>query len=67
MLKSLKLLRERVGGWDVYPFSVPAIRLFDELTFRSRACFFAGENGTGKSTLKLFKEDLPLFETKNRS
>jgi predicted ATPase len=51
MLKSLKLLRERVGGWDVYPFSVPAIRLFDELTFRSRVCFFAGENGTGKSTL----------------
>ena len=51
MLKSLKLLRERVQDWDCYPFCVSAIRDLPDLRFRSRICFFAGENGTGKSTL----------------
>ena len=51
MLKKIALLRERVADWETYPFSVPAIRSFEELSFRSRVCFFAGENGTGKSTL----------------
>jgi predicted ATPase len=32
-------------------FSVPAIGSLEELVLRSRICFFAGENGTGKSTL----------------
>lgn len=51
MLKKITLLRDRVNDWDSYPFSVPAIRLLEELTFRSRICFFTGENGSGKSTL----------------
>lgn len=51
MLKKLTLLRERVPDWQAYPFSVAAIRELNELVFRSRICFFAGENGTGKSTL----------------
>ncbi len=51
MLKAIKILRERVENWDVYPFSVSAIRLLDKLNLRSRVCLFAGENGTGKSTL----------------
>jgi predicted ATPase len=51
MLKKIALLRDRVGDWGSYPFSVPTIRSFDHLEFRSRICFFAGENGTGKSTL----------------
>lgn len=51
MLKKIKLLRDRVEDWKSYPFSVPAISSFDELVLRSRVCFFAGENGTGKSTL----------------
>jgi predicted ATPase len=51
VLKKLTLLRERVADWQMYPFSVAAIREFGELTFRSRIAFFAGENGTGKSTL----------------
>ena len=51
MLKKLTLLRERVQDWEIYPFSVPAIRGLGELPFRSRISFFAGENGTGKSTL----------------
>src|SRR4051812_26158093 len=51
MLKSFKVLRERVENWDTYPFSVAAIRNLDELNLRSRVCLFSGENGTGKSTL----------------
>jgi predicted ATPase len=51
MLKKIKLLREKVGDWEVYPFSVPAIRALDELVLRERVCFFVGENGSGKSTL----------------
>lgn len=51
MLKKLTLLPERVVDWQGYPFSVPAIRDFRELTLRSRIAFLAGENGSGKSTL----------------
>ena len=51
MLKTITLLRERVEDWEEYPFSVPVIRGLEQITFRSRVCFFAGENGTGKSTL----------------
>lgn len=51
MLKRVSLLRDRVTDWESYPFSVAAIRSFEQLEFRSRICFFAGENGTGKSTL----------------
>jgi len=51
LLKSLKLLRERVNDWDAYPFSVPAIRNLNSIEFHSHICFFVGENGTGKSTL----------------
>ena len=51
MLKKTTLLRDRVDSWNSYPFSVPAISGFSEMEFRSRICFFSGENGTGKSTL----------------
>lgn len=51
MLKKITLLRERIENQDSYPFTVPPIRALTELNFRSRNCFFAGENGTGKSTL----------------
>ena len=51
MLKSIKILRERVENWDAYPFSVATIRNLDELNLRSRVCLLAGENGTGKSTV----------------
>jgi predicted ATPase len=51
MLKTIKILRDRVQNCDGYPFSVSAIRLLDEINLRSRVCLFAGENGTGKSTL----------------
>lgn len=45
------MLRDRVVDWNIYPFSVPAIAALDQITLKSRACFFTGENGTGKSTL----------------
>ncbi len=51
MLKKISILSERVAGWNEYPFSVPAIRGLKSLDFHSPICFFAGENGTGKSTL----------------
>src|SRR6266852_6504212 len=45
------MLRERVQDWTSYPFSIPTINHLNELSLRSRICFLAGENGTGKSTL----------------
>lgn len=51
MLKKITLLRERVEDWTTYPFSVPTIAAFTEIDITSRVIFFAGENGTGKSTL----------------
>jgi predicted ATPase len=34
-----------------YPFSIPAVRHLERLTFTSPVTFFVGENGSGKSTL----------------
>lgn len=51
MLKKITLLRDKIEDWDNYPFSVPVIANLESLSFRSRIAFFAGENGTGKSTL----------------
>ncbi|HEX6507690.1 MAG TPA: AAA family ATPase [Chloroflexota bacterium] len=36
---------------DRYPFSLPVISTLERLEFSSAVTFFAGENGTGKSTL----------------
>jgi predicted ATPase len=51
MLKKITLLRERVEDWTTYPFCVPAIASLPEISIHSRIAFFAGENGTRKSTL----------------
>jgi predicted ATPase len=50
-LKKVTLLRERVSDWNAYPFNISAIKSLTALEISSRVCFFAGENGTGKSTL----------------
>jgi predicted ATPase len=34
-----------------FPFHIPAIRSFNELSFDSRVTFFIGNNGSGKSTM----------------
>jgi predicted ATPase len=51
VLKKITLLRDRVDNWETYPFSVATIGSLHDITLHSRICFFAGENGTGKSTL----------------
>jgi predicted ATPase len=51
MLKKITLLRDRIEDWTVYPFCVPTIASLPEINLDSRIVFFAGENGTGKSTL----------------
>jgi len=36
---------------SAYPYSLDAIKLFDEISFHPKVTFIIGENGTGKSTL----------------
>jgi len=43
-LKTVQLIRERVEGWDEYPFSIPAIASFKTLAITRQVCFFVGEN-----------------------
>lgn len=50
-LRGIRLLREKSGWADVYPFSLPVFRGLDEMQFHSKVTFVIGENGTGKSTL----------------
>jgi predicted ATPase len=50
-LKKVSLLSDRVISRSEYPFNIPAIASLKSLEIKSRACFFVGENGTGKSTL----------------
>src|SRR5437016_12505901 len=50
-VRALVLKRDEIESFDVYPFSIPAIRQLDELRLDSRVTLFAGENGSGKSTL----------------
>lgn len=45
------LLRDKVPGFDRYPFSLPAIRTLDSLELHPNVTFLVGENGSGKSTL----------------
>lgn len=50
-LLSLELLAERVGDRDRYPYSLPAFRGLQTLSFHPNITFLLGENGAGKSTL----------------
>jgi len=50
-LVHLELLRERVPSFDVYPFSLPAVRALETLPLHPKVTIFIGDNGTGKSTL----------------
>jgi predicted ATPase len=49
-LRSILLPRDRKRP-DRYPFDPPAIATLDSIDFRAGVTFFAGGNGTGKSTL----------------
>jgi len=50
-LKSVTLRREWVDSFDVFPYSIPAIKELTTIELHPRVTFFVGENGTGKSTL----------------
>jgi predicted ATPase len=50
-LKSVTLRREWVTSFDVFPYSIPAIKHLHTLELHPQVTFFVGENGTGKSTL----------------
>ncbi len=50
-LRSVQLVRDRVGSFDRYPFAMAAVRALDELALHPKVTFFIGENGSGKSTL----------------
>ena len=47
----VKLRRDKVASFDLYPFSLPAIRNLNTLELHPAATFIVGENGSGKSTL----------------
>ncbi|OLC52048.1 MAG: AAA family ATPase [Chloroflexi bacterium 13_1_40CM_4_68_4] len=51
LVRSVVLKRDGVDDFEVYPFSIPAIRQLDELKLDAQVTLFAGENGSGKSTL----------------
>jgi len=46
-----RLRREKVPSFEVYPFSLAAIRHLDALELHPKVTFVIGENGSGKSTL----------------
>jgi predicted ATPase len=50
-LSSVTLHHELYPCTSHYPFSLPVFNRTGKLTFRTPVTFFAGENGTGKSTL----------------
>jgi len=50
-LRAVRLVRERVPDFGVYPFAIPSIHSLDELDLDAKVTFLIGENGSGKSTL----------------
>lgn len=50
-LLDVKLRRERVPSFDMYPFSLPAVKALGTLRLHPKVTFIVGENGSGKSTL----------------
>src|SRR3989442_10983847 len=49
--RTVSLRREEVASFDVYPYSIPAVRALHTLELDPAVTFFVGENGSGKSTL----------------
>ncbi|MEO8549740.1 MAG: AAA family ATPase [Kofleriaceae bacterium] len=50
-LRAVRLVRDRVRDFEVYPFSIPSIRSLEDLELDAKVTFLIGENGSGKSTL----------------
>jgi predicted ATPase len=47
----MELLRERIPDAGRFPYTLPAIRNLEVLSFHTKVTFLVGENGSGKSTL----------------
>ena len=47
----VKLKRDRVPSFDVFPYCLPALRHLSSLELHPSVTFIVGENGSGKSTL----------------
>jgi predicted ATPase len=50
-VERIELIRDAVADFNVYPFSLPAIRDLDTIELHPKVTFLVGENGSGKSTL----------------
>jgi len=50
-VRCIRLAREKVPGFQNYPFNIPAIRDLVQLDFDPAVTYLVGENGSGKSTL----------------
>ena len=50
-LKTIELKRDLIDSFNVYPFSIPAVKELDVIEFGKEVTIFVGENGSGKSTL----------------
>lgn len=50
-LRAVRLVRDSVRDFTVYPFSISSIQSLDELELDAKVTFLIGENGSGKSTL----------------
>lgn len=50
-LREIRLRRDAVESFDIYPFNLPVVSELDYLEFHPDVTFLVGENGAGKSTL----------------
>ncbi|WP_102347615.1 AAA family ATPase [Bacillus sp. Marseille-P3661] len=50
-LKKANLKEELISTYTSFPFNLPVIKYFQELTFHPNVTYIIGENGMGKSTL----------------
>lgn len=50
-LRQIQLQRDLIKSTSEYPFSLPILKNFKNISFHPDVTFFIGENGTGKSTL----------------
>lgn len=57
-ISKIKLDREDIPNFSVYPFNIEVVKNFDEITLNKPVTFFIGENGIGKST---FIESLAIL------
>lgn len=50
-LLSMALKEEKIEDFDLYPFTLPAVKYLDRTIFHPHVTYLVGENGSGKSTL----------------